>query len=93
MLFLKSHLLNFFSQENKKINLDIIDQGPGLTDTMKKRIFERFFRVLGTKETGSGLGLSIVKEIVVINQAKIVILDNPSGQGLLIRVIFNPIKA
>lgn len=80
-------------QENKKINLDIIDQGPGLTDTMKKRIFERFFRVLGTKETGSGLGLSIVKEIVVINQAKIVILDNPSGQGLLIRVIFNPIKA
>ena len=78
--------------KDKKIHLDIQDQGPGLTDKMKKRIFERFFRVLGTKEQGSGLGLSIVKEIAVINQAKISILDSTSGQGLLIRVIFNPIK-
>ena len=79
-------------KRDKKIILDIQDQGPGITDTMKKRIFERFFRVLGTKEQGSGLGLSIVKEIVLINQAKISILDSTSGQGLLIRVTFNPIK-
>ena len=83
--------IHLYKQQDK-IYLDIQDQGPGLTDKMKKRIFERFFRVLGTKEQGSGLGLSIVKEIVVINQAKISILDNTSGQGLLIRVVFNSIK-
>lgn len=79
-------------KKDNKIFLDVQDQGPGLDDKMKKRIFERFFRVLGTKAQGSGLGLSIVKEIVLINQAKISILDNSSGQGLLIRVTFNPIK-
>lgn len=83
--------INMYKKDHK-IVLDIQDQGPGLSNEMKKRIFERFFRVLGTKEQGSGLGLSIVKEIVLINQAKISILDNTSGQGLLIRVIFNPIK-
>ncbi|MDG2348882.1 MAG: sensor histidine kinase, partial [Gammaproteobacteria bacterium] len=83
--------VNMYKKDHK-IVLDVQDQGPGLSDKMKKRIFERFFRVLGTKEQGSGLGLSIVKEIVLINQAKISILDNTSGHGLLIRVIFNPIK-
>lgn len=75
-------------KEGKKIILDIEDQGPGLNDKMKQRIFERFFRVLGTQTQGSGLGLSIVKEIALLNQAKIKIMDGLSGQGLLIRVIF-----
>ncbi len=43
------------------VKLVISDDGPGLSDAQKKRIFEPFF---STKKDGTGLGLSIVKRIV-----------------------------
>jgi two-component system sensor histidine kinase QseC len=76
-------------QEQQNIVLEVQDQGPGLNEKHKKRVFERFFRVFGSNESGSGLGLSIVKEIAQLNKAKIYIVNPKSGQGLIIRVIFN----
>jgi two-component system sensor histidine kinase PilS (NtrC family) len=43
------------------VNLTVSDNGPGLSDTQKKMMFEPFF---STKKDGTGLGLSIVKRIV-----------------------------
>jgi two-component system sensor histidine kinase QseC len=43
--------------------LVIEDSGPGLTESQLTRLGERFFRVLGSQETGSGLGWSIVRRI------------------------------
>lgn len=43
--------------------LVIEDSGPGLTESQLSRLGERFFRVLGSQETGSGLGWSIVRRI------------------------------
>ena len=43
--------------------LQIKDSGPGITVEQHVRVFDPFYRSLGTDEAGSGLGLSIVKAI------------------------------
>src|SRR3546814_13128472 len=43
--------------------IEVEDSGPGISDEDRERVFDRFFRVLGGNTDGSGLGLSIVKEI------------------------------
>jgi two-component system sensor histidine kinase TctE len=57
--------------------LDVEDNGPGIPERERPLIFDRFYRVLGTNVDGSGLGLSIVREIVEQHEA-------------LVRVSFNP---
>lgn len=39
----------------------IVDNGPGIQEDDRQRVFDAFFRVLGNEQAGSGLGLSIVK--------------------------------
>ncbi len=43
--------------------LTVQDDGRGIPPGEEERIFERFYRVMGTQSSGSGLGLSIVKEV------------------------------
>lgn len=45
------------------ITLVVEDTGPGIPKTEHRRVFDPFYRVLGSNEIGSGLGLSIVKTI------------------------------
>lgn len=45
------------------VELSVEDDGPGVPEEEAERIFERFYRVPGSKVDGSGLGLSIVREI------------------------------
>jgi len=66
----------------------VIDTGPGIPPELRERVFERFFRVMGTTETGSGLGLAIVQQIAELHHAK-VILSNPNdSQSLQFDVLF-----
>lgn len=68
--------------------LEIEDSGIGIAADDRERIFDRFYRVLGTQADGSGLGLAIVREIAELHDARIEVLGNPSGRGTLIRVTF-----
>ena len=45
------------------VELAVEDDGPGVPAEEAERIFERFYRVPGSRLDGSGLGLSIVREI------------------------------
>lgn len=70
-------------EQNKKPLLEIADNGCGITDKEKTKIFDKFFRS-GNEDTrktkGTGIGLYIVKLICDLHQAKIKISDNqPSG--------------
>ncbi|WP_241055318.1 ATP-binding protein, partial [Achromobacter xylosoxidans] len=58
----------------------------------RERVFDRFYRVLGTLSDGSGLGLAIVREIAQKHQATVFISDHPTPHsdlpGTRIRVVF-----
>jgi len=68
--------------------LVVTDQGPGVPSEERGRLGERFHRVLGTGETGSGLGLSIVRRIAELHHADVAFGAGPSGRGLTVRVRF-----
>ncbi|MDX2345430.1 MAG: ATP-binding protein [Legionella sp.] len=74
--------------KNGRAMLEISDNGPGIPKELQSRVFERFFRVLGSKSAGSGLGLAIVKQIAALHHAHIE-LDTPTKHsGLIIRIYF-----
>lgn len=63
---------------HRNIILEIKDTGPGIPNDDLERVFERFYRGKNDNVTGSGLGLSIVKEIAIKHNADIEILNlNP----------------
>ena len=49
---------------NKKINFSVTDSGQGISPQYIDKIFDRYFRIPGTKKEGTGLGLSISKEFI-----------------------------
>ncbi|KGM40041.1 hypothetical protein JY96_08350 [Aquabacterium sp. NJ1] len=53
------------------VNITVSDHGPGIPAPERERVFEPFYRILGTEESGSGLGLSIVKEIAARLEAEV----------------------
>lgn len=55
--------------------ITVTDNGPGIAPEERERVFERFYRALGTKVQGTGLGLAIVQRIVAIHGAEIRIED------------------
>ncbi len=67
--------------------LIIEDNGPGIPEKDRERVFDRFVRLSGGLADGSGIGLAIVKKIASLHHAK-VDLDSPEGHpGLTVRVI------
>ncbi len=76
------------SEQKDHIILQVIDTGPGIPPELHARVFDRFYRQLGNKAEGSGLGLSIVKEIVDHHHGQIEPRTPKSGIGLEMRVSF-----
>jgi len=68
----------------KMIRLEVADNGPGITDEDKTRLFEPNF---STKSAGMGLGLTIVNSIVMDHKGMIRVLDNqPKGSKFVIEL-------
>ena len=61
-------------------SLEVEDTGPGIAPAERAHVFERFYRILGSKVEGSGLGLAIVREIAQQHEADIDIAFNPHVQ-------------
>jgi len=75
--------------------LEVEDTGPGIAPSERHRVFERFYRILGSSASGSGLGLAIVREIAQQHGADIEIFNNPRSThkkfpGSLFRLTFPP---
>jgi two-component system OmpR family sensor kinase len=68
--------------------LRIQDTGPGIAPAERERVFDPFYRTLGTDQVGSGLGLSIVKTICERIDAEIVLdyADQVTASGLAVCV-------
>ena len=67
--------------------LTVEDDGPGIPDSEKKRILERFYRMPDSPGNGCGLGLAIVKEIADLHRARLE-LGNSAEGGLCVTVKF-----
>jgi signal transduction histidine kinase len=65
----------------------VADRGPGVPAENREAIFQRFWRGVGSKTNGAGLGLSIVKEIVKMHDGVVSITDNPDG-GSVFTLLF-----
>jgi two-component system sensor histidine kinase QseC len=64
----------------------VLDQGPGIAEDELGRVWDRFYRVLGSGETGSGLGLFIVKRIAELHDAQVTLAPGAGGTGLHVQV-------
>ena len=74
--------------EPNHVILEIEDSGVGIPEGERERVLDPFYRVLGSDQTGSGLGLSIVKTIAERLQGRIELSDSSQfPQGLKARVV------
>lgn len=69
-------------------SITVTDQGPGIPADERSKVGQRFYRILGTDEFGSGLGLSIVKRIAELHDASLGLGDGEQGKGLSVTVTF-----
>lgn len=68
--------------------LAVCDNGPGIAEQDRERVWERFYRASTHAATGSGLGLSIVRRIAEQHGATVALGDGPDGRGLAVCVRF-----
>ncbi|HYS11296.1 MAG TPA: ATP-binding protein [Myxococcales bacterium] len=64
---------------NGQVRFEVEDQGPGIPPEYRQRIFEKFFRMPGTKGEGIGLGLYISREIVAAHGGEMGVDSGPGG--------------
>ncbi len=70
------------------VEMTVADSGVGIPAAELPRLFERFYRVKGTKSRtheGTGIGLALVKELVALHGGKIVV-ESKEGQGSIFAV-------
>lgn len=68
--------------------LCVEDNGPGIAPQHRERVFERFYRILGSGQSGSGLGLAIVAEVAKRHRAELELDEGSGGIGTRISVCF-----
>lgn len=72
------------SNNNDSVIIHISDDGPGIPENARQRIFERFFRVdkaRSREQGGTGLGLAIVKHIIQAHNGRVWLNDNHNNKG------------
>lgn len=78
------------AQTDTCVCLQVKDSGPGISVEEHDRVFDPFYRTLGSGETGSGLGLSIVRAIAERVGARVALgfTDETSRRGLCVSLWF-----
>jgi two-component system sensor histidine kinase TctE len=73
-----------------KPSITVLDDGPGIPEAERERIFERFYRLPGSAGEGCGLGLSIVQEIARLHHSQVEIGADLDERGSRFTVSFQP---
>lgn len=79
------------SEYDRQAILSVSDNGPGIPENERTRIFDRFYRVLDKNQseaTGSGIGLSTVKSIADAHEATISMSEGLDGKGITFHIFF-----
>jgi len=75
-----SEIIVSAKQKNGEIIFSVQDFGKGIDPDYKDKLFNRYFRIPGSKEEGTGLGLAICKEFIEAQGGKIWVESN-FGEG------------
>lgn len=70
----------------RRVTIRVCDSGPGIPEDERARVFDRFYRGVGSGQSGSGLGLAIVKRIAELHGATVRLDAGESGRGLCVQV-------
>jgi two-component system sensor histidine kinase KdpD len=73
--------------DGEQMVISVADHGPGIPQADKERVFDKFYRVLGTQRNaatipGSGLGLAVSKGLVEAHGGHIWVEDRPGGGSI-----------
>ena len=79
-------------RENGCAVISVKDDGPGIPKAEQEKIWQRFYRCDTSRaEGGTGLGLSLVREIALVHHARAEVVSEP-GQGCDFRIVLPPVK-
>jgi two-component system sensor histidine kinase QseC len=80
--------VNTFRAGAACVRVMVEDNGPGVPEAYRDRIFDRFYRIAGSGQTGSGIGLSLVARIVASHHAQIEVGPGPDNRGFHVTLYF-----
>ena len=71
------------AESHDEITVSVLDNGPGVSDAIRERIFERFYQADASRssDVGTGLGLAICKHIIEAHGGRIWAEGNSQGKG------------
>lgn len=72
----------------RRVCLEVADDGPGVPEAEQQAIFRRFHRIAGNGGRGSGIGLSLVAGIAQLHEAAIETGSGLDGRGFSVRILF-----
>jgi signal transduction histidine kinase len=75
--------LSFSQTQSRRIQIEVADNGAGVPEALRHDIFLPFFT---TKEKGTGVGLSLARQIVLAHRGSIDLAVSPAG-GALFRIL------
>jgi len=76
-----SILLSAYINPDKRTVIKLTDNGPGIPPDLRERIFIPFF---STKKNGSGIGLSLCKQIMMLHKGRIQVQSSSEGTSFLL---------
>ena len=76
--------LNAFRNSDQQVIIQVIDNGVGIHKDIKESIFVPFYT---TRENGSGIGLSLVKQIMNLHKGKVIVHSKP-GKETVFSLVF-----
>jgi NtrC-family two-component system sensor histidine kinase KinB len=75
-------------QTSNQVQISVRDTGQGIAPQYMDKIFDRYFRVPGTKKEGTGLGLAISKEFIEAQGGRITV-ESEFGAGSTFTLTLN----
>lgn len=81
--------LSISGMENR-VRIAVKDTGQGIAPQYKDKVFDRYFRVPGTKKEGTGLGLAISKEFMEAQGGNITV-ESEFGEGSTFTILLNSV--
>jgi signal transduction histidine kinase len=69
------------SQHEGRVEVRVIDNGTGMADAVRERLFTPFF---STKPNGMGMGLNICRSIIEFHKGRLWVENNPEGGTIFV---------